>query len=81
MSYILYAYDELTLTLFGYFFTEPIKFLDTSPVQVANESESVVMRCEVEGEPEPSISWSAKGKTPDGKLLYSYIKGILFPNI
>ncbi|KAJ9589405.1 hypothetical protein L9F63_017384, partial [Diploptera punctata] len=43
-----------------------IKFLDTSPIQIANETESVVMRCEVEGEPEPSIFWSAKGNPPDG---------------
>ncbi|PSN57529.1 hypothetical protein C0J52_01614 [Blattella germanica] len=45
---------------------KPLKFLDTSPVQVAKETESVVMRCEVEGDPEPSITWSAKGKVIDG---------------
>jgi hypothetical protein len=46
---------------------EPIKFVDTATVQTASEYQNVVVRCEVDGDPEPTIKWTVKGKLPQGK--------------
>jgi len=46
---------------------EPIKFVDTEMVQTASEYQSVIVRCEVEGDPEPTIMWTVKGKQVQGK--------------
>jgi hypothetical protein len=53
---------------------EPINFVDTATVQTAKEHQSVVVRCEVEGDPEPSVMWTVKGKEPKGKwCIFAFI--------
>ncbi|KAG8227330.1 hypothetical protein J437_LFUL006288, partial [Ladona fulva] len=47
---------------------KPITFVDTPTVQVAKENqEEFAIRCEVDGDPEPTIVWSRKGKPLNDK--------------
>lgn len=53
-----------------YNFTEPISFLDTPAIQNASEHQDATIRCEVEGDPEPKVTWQVKGKHPQGITLH-----------
>jgi hypothetical protein len=52
--------------------SEPIKFVDTVTVQTATLYQSVVVRCDAEGDPEPIIKWTVNGKLPEGKPFISF---------
>jgi hypothetical protein len=46
--------------------------VDTATVQTASEHQNVIVRCEVDGEPEPTVMWTVKGKMVEGKLSVSF---------
>jgi hypothetical protein len=58
--------------------SEPIEFVDTVPVQTASLYQSVVVRCEADGDPEPTIKWTVNGKVPEGKLCILFDSLILW---
>ena len=41
-------------------------------MQTAREHQNVIVRCEVDGEPEPTVMWTVKGKMVEGKLSVSF---------
>jgi hypothetical protein len=50
--------------------------VDTATVQTASEYQNVLVRCEVDGDPEPTVKWTVNGKMVDGKLsvLFNSLK-------
>nr|CAD7259692.1 unnamed protein product [Timema shepardi] len=60
---------------------KPIFFMDTSVVQSANENENVTVKCEAQGDPEPKIVWSVKGKPPTGPKYKLMGDGLLVVNV
>nr|CAD7589126.1 unnamed protein product [Timema genevievae] len=60
---------------------KPISFMDTSVVQSANENENVTVKCEAQGDPEPQIAWSIKGKPPTGPKYKLMGDGLLVVNV
>lgn len=47
----------------------PISFVDTPIVQSVKENETAVISCQVDGEPQPIISWLYNGVLIDGELI------------
>ncbi|XP_046387783.1 neural cell adhesion molecule 2-like [Ischnura elegans] len=60
---------------------KPITFVDTPPVQVAKEHSSIVVRCEAKGEPEPTVVWTVKGKTPKAPKFQIVGDGLFIENV
>lgn len=58
--------------LYKFFFpiTEPISFMDTPIFQNATENKDATIRCEVKGNPEPSVSWYYNGQQIICKYTY-----------
>lgn len=47
--------------IFLFFFLVHINFLDTQNVEYGKLGDSVFIRCEASGDPEPEIAWSFNG--------------------
>lgn len=63
-------------------FTEPITFRDTLAVQSFWENDVAVIRCEADGEPEPSLSWFVDGKHAENFPRYQQIgDGLLVSSV
>ncbi|XP_071440487.1 neural cell adhesion molecule 1-like [Hetaerina americana] len=59
---------------------KPITFVDTPTVQVAKEYSSVLVRCEVDGDPEPKIVWTVKGKAVKAPKFQTVVDGLFIQN-
>lgn len=57
-------YSQVTCVYKFYFviIAEPISFMDTPIFQNATENKDATIRCEVKGNPEPSVSWYYNGQ-------------------
>ena len=51
----------------------PIKFLDTATNQTATEYQNLTVRCEVDGDPMPTVTWTVNGKEAKGRPSVSFI--------
>ncbi|KAK6636025.1 hypothetical protein RUM43_009677 [Polyplax serrata] len=61
---------------------EPITFRDTLAVQSFWENDMAVIRCEADGEPEPSLSWFVDGKHAENFPRYQQIgDGLLVSSV
>lgn len=41
-------------------------------MQTAGEYENLIVRCEVEGDPAPTVTWTFNGKMVEGRLSVSF---------
>ncbi|XP_069688226.1 lachesin-like [Periplaneta americana] len=73
--------DKTVHATFKLVVIKPIKFADASTVQSAIENQDVLVRCEVDGDPEPAIMWSIKGKSPDGHKYKVVEDGLFIKNV
>lgn len=55
-----------------FFLSEPIRFRDNVTVQTAGEYENLIVPCEVEGDPAPTVTWTFNGKMAEGRLSVSF---------
>ena len=53
--------------------SEPIKFVDTATHQTASEYQNLTVRCEVDGDPQPTVTWTVNGKAVKGRPSVSFI--------
>lgn len=60
---------------------KPITFVDTPTVQVAKENQNVLVRCEVDGDPEPKIVWTVKGKAAKAPKYKTVVDGLYIVNV
>ncbi|XP_023703996.1 opioid-binding protein/cell adhesion molecule [Cryptotermes secundus] len=60
---------------------KPIKFVDTVTRQTASLYQSVVVRCDAEGDPEPIIKWTVNGKVPEGPKYKVVADGLYINNV
>lgn len=61
---------QVTYIIFFFPITEPISFMDTPIFQNATENKDATIRCEVKGNPEPSVSWYYNGQQIVCKYTY-----------
>ncbi|CAB3370839.1 Hypothetical predicted protein [Cloeon dipterum] len=59
----------------------PISFMDTPTLQNATEHQDMTIRCEVEGDPEPKVTWQVNGKHPQGPRHKVIADGLLIKNV
>ncbi|KAF4527228.1 hypothetical protein B566_EDAN010545 [Ephemera danica] len=60
---------------------KPISFLDTPRVQNASEHQDMLIRCEVDGDPEPKVAWQVKGKQPQAPKYKVMADGLYIRNV
>lgn len=60
---------------------KPISFMNTPRVQNATEKTDTLLRCEVDGDPRPTVTWQIKGKAPEGSKYIKDAKGLFIKNV
>jgi hypothetical protein len=60
---------------------KPIKFADTATNQTASEYQNLTVRCEVEGDPLPTVTWTVNGKAAEGHKYKEFADGLYVQNV
>ncbi|GFG35621.1 hypothetical protein Cfor_02544, partial [Coptotermes formosanus] len=60
---------------------KPIRFVDTATVQTASENQNVLVPCEVDGDPQPTVVWTVNSKTVEGPKYEVVADGLYIYNV